>query len=758
MSKKINSEGPKKLIIKIGGMSCAKCAERISKAIKKIPEVREVVVNLVAETAAIEYEGDAISNNSLKKVIEDAGYIYLGQVDQLMSKQDQRWEKEEQAKKLSRVIVGFIGGFILMIIMYIPYDFGIDKSFLMFIISIPFFIYISYPIYLAGVRDLSTLNLTMDVMYAMGITISYLSSILGTFEYILSKEFMFYETAIFLATFLSLGRYLEHKAKRKTANAIEELIKLKPQKAFRIKISEDKLNEIDKNINDEEGLISKLEIEEIFAEDIRVNDLLFVKPGQKVPTDGVVITGSSYVDESIFTGESVPNLKKEGMQVIGGTINKNSVLVIQANRVGSDTFLSQVIKLVQEAQSSKLPIQRIADKVVSYFIPVILVIAILVFVLWYYIIGYSLLYGLTVMISVLVIACPCALGLATPIAVSEGLRIGAEKGILIKDSEVFERAKKITTIIFDKTGTLTYGKPGIISIETFSLDKNDLLRIVASVEKNSQHPLAEAIMNEAIKRKIDLIDVKDFNTYEGKGVIGKVNDKSVIIGSEVFLHSMQVKFSDDWEKLLMGLNRTNTLVFVAIDSKLEGVIEITDPIKEEARTVVKELKEAGLKAGIISGDRFEVAESVAKELGIDYVIAEVFPQDKVAEIERMKSRGEIVAYVGDGINDAPALAVADLGIALGSGTDVAIESGNIVLVKNNLSDVLSAIRLSRLTMRKIRRNIFWAFFYNILLIPVAAGILYPFFGIMLKPEYAGLAMALSSFTIVLWGTVPGEEI
>jgi len=730
-----------KIKIRVGGMSCVKCVDRVSKAIKKVDGVKEVVVNLGTETASVQFEEGYASVDKLKTVIEEAGYNYMGLIEELPTIEQKRAKEKEQSQKLHRIIAGFVGGTILMILMYIPDTLIFDKSILMFVISVPFFIYVSYPIYQSAIRDIISSVLSMDVMYAMGISVAYLSSILGTFELVLTKDFMFYETAVFLATFLSLGRYLEAKGRSRTSKAIEKLLNLRVSTAWRLKVNYDEVESGEKSLEE-------TDMEEVAIEDVQVGDIVFVKPGQKIPADGVVLDGSSYVDESMLTGEPIPVLKGKGATVIGGTINKNSVLIVRVNKVGKDTMLSQIIAIVEDALNKRPPIQKIADRVVSYFIPAILIIAGLSFAYWYLIVGSSLLLGLTVLISVLVIACPCALGLATPMAMMVGIGRGAEKGILIKSGEVFERSYKITSVVFDKTGTLTEGKPNVYAIHTYDMPPEQLLQIAASIEKNSQHPLAEAIIRKAVEKGINLIAVNNFNTYEGKGVIAEINGSNVIIGNEFFLREKSIKFNEKWQMELNKLSGENILVYVAIDGQLKGVIEIADTIKVEAKGAIEELKKMGMKVVMITGDKKGNSDVIAKRIGIDEVIAEVLPHEKANEIIKMRDKGEVVAFVGDGINDAPALAASDIGIALASGTDIAIETGDVVLMRNNLIDVVSSIKLSRRIMVRIKKNIFWAFAYNVLLIPIAAGALYPIWGILLKPELAGLAMAFSSVTVV----------
>ena len=496
-------------------------------------------------------------------------------------------------------------------------------------------------------------------------------------------------------------------------------------------------------------LLSIFEEEEISVEEVKINDILVVKPGEKISVDGEVIDGESYIDESMITGESIPTLKENGDKVIGGTINKNGVIRFRVKKVGRDTVLSQIIRLVEEAQGSKPPIQRIADKAVNYFIPLVLAIAIFSFITWYLILGNTLLFALTSLISVLVIACPCALGLASPTAVTVGIGRGAELGVLIKNGEALEISEKLTTIIFDKTGTLTKGEPEVTDISSIGMEDKTLLKIVASVENNSKHPLAEAIVKKAKESGIELLSSESFNTFRGKGVQAKVEGKEILIGNRILLKEKNIFLSKEVEKRIFQLeNEGKTVMLISFDNKMVGIIAITDTLKGTTKAAIKALKEMKFNIFMITGDNIRTAKAIAQQAGIDHVLAEVLPQDKAKEVKKLQEKGEVVAFVGDGINDAPALAQADVGIAIGSGTDIAIESGDIVLIKDDLLDAVAAIQLSKKVISRIKQNIFWAFAYNAALIPVAAGILYPFFGIIFKPELAGLAMAMSSVTVI----------
>lgn len=717
-----------KATLKIGGMTCATCVKTIENSLRNLDGIISANVNLGAEKAFVTYNPKVITISDMKKAIEDAGYQYLGLEGEDVEDLEKKAREKDLKEKRNRFTIGFAVGIPLMILMYLPIKLPSFMPYLMLILTTPVFIYVSYPIFKAAYRALKNRNLNMDVMYSMGIGVAYLSSILGTFEIMLSKEYLFYEEAVLLASFLTFGRYLEAKAKGKTSEAIKKLIGLQPKTATIIFNNEEK---------------------EVAIEDVQINDIVISKPGEKIAVDGEVIEGSSYVDESMISGEPIPVLKKKGDTVVGATINKNSVIKFKAKKIGKDTFLSQIISLVEEAQGSKPPVQKIADKVVSYFIPIVLSIAIISFIVWYFVLNSSLEFALTRFISVLVIACPCALGLAIPTAVTVGVGRGAELGILIKNSEVLETSKNLKTILFDKTGTLTKGKPEVTDIIGIGIDEKELLKLTASVEKNSQHPLAEAIVRKAKEKGIELVKTEKFNTFEGKGVTAKVQRKEVVIGNRVLFKKKNISFSKEIEEKISQLEYDGkTVIFIALSKKILGVMAIADTLKETTKDAIKEFEKMNFNVAMITGDNVKTANVIADHIGIKRVLAEILPQDKANEVKKLQDNGETVAFVGDGINDAIALTQADVGIAIGSGTDVAIESAEIVLIKDDLMDAVAAIQLSNKVMSRIKWNLFWAFAYNTALIPVAAGLLYPFIGITFRPEFAGLAMAMSDVTVI----------
>ncbi len=714
--------------IKIGGMTCVMCAGAVEKAVSAIDGVTAVSVNLGAEKALVTYKAGLVLPSDIRKAIEDAGYRYLGVEGEDTEDMEAQGRAQDLREKRNRVIVGFTAGIPLMVLMFLPMAMHDIMPYVMLVVSTPVFIYISRPIFSAAWRALRNRILNMDVMYSMGIGVSFTASLLGTFRVVLSREFLFYDSAVLLATFLSLGRYLEARAKGKTGEAIRRLMGLQPKTAIVLKGRQET---------------------EVAVQDVQIGDIVIVKPGQKLPVDGEVEAGTSYVDESMITGEPLPVLKEPGMSVVGGTLNQNGVLAFIARKVGRDTVLAQIVRLVEEAQGSKPPVQRMADKVVAYFIPVVLVIALSSFCLWYVVLGNTLLFAMTALISVLVIACPCALGLATPTAVTVGVGRGAELGILIRNGEVLERSEKLTVVACDKTGTLTRGKPEVTDIIPLDTTVEHLLALAASAERYSQHPLGGAIVARAKERQVVLPESTAFDTLGGKGVRAVVDGQEVLVGSRAFFAERGLNPSDEAEETRSALEgEGKTVVLVALERRILGFIAIADTLKATTPDAIKGFKKLGLRVVMITGDNEKTAYAVARLAGIDHVLAEVLPQDKAGAVRRLQEAGDVVAFVGDGINDAPALAQADVGIAIGSGTDVAVESGEMVLIRDDLRDAVSGIQLSRKVMARIKQNIFWAFAYNAALIPVASGILYPFFGITLKPEWAGLAMAMSSVTVV----------
>lgn len=719
----------REVTIKVGGMMCATCVETIETALRALHGVITATVNLGTEKAYVTYNPSVSGIDDMKKAIEDAGYQYLGISGEVSEEAEKLARDKDLREKFRRFTIGFAVSIPLMLAMYVPLPISMQVlAYVMLVISTPVFVYVAYPIFRAAWIALRNHSLSMDVMYAMGTGVAFVASVMGTFGIILTHEFMFYDTAIMLAAFLMLGRYLEAQAKGRTSDAIRKLAGLRVKTATVIR----------------DGVEMTMPVE-----DVAVGDLVVVKPGAKVPVDGEVVAGESYVDESMITGEPIPPLKVKGSPVVGGTLNTNSVITVKALKVGKETVLAQIIQLVEDAQGSKPPVQRIADVAVTYFIPAVLLIAAIAFSVWFFALHSTLLFALTAFISVLVVACPCALGLATPTAVTVGVGRGAELGILIRNGEALEIAEKVTTVIFDKTGTLTKGKPEVTDIVPVGISELTLLSFAASVEKNSEHPLAQAVVRKVEERQIKTEPAGQFDSFSGKGVAATVLGETVLVGNRAFLHEKGILVSTEFEARIVALElEGKTAVLVAAGGEIAGVIAIADTVKATSKDAILRLKEMDIRVAMITGDNRRTADAIASQIGIERVIAEVMPQDKEAEVKALQAQGEVVAFVGDGINDAPALAQADVGIAIGSGTDVAIESGDIVLIKDDLLDAVASIQLSKKVMGRIKGNIFWAFAYNAALIPVAAGVLYPSFGITFRPELAALAMAASSVTVV----------
>jgi len=718
-----------KVTLKIGGMVCATCVETIEAALNALPGVVKVSVNLATEKAYVTFNSSVTTIQEMKEAIETAGYQYLGIAGQVSMEEEEIARNKDLNDKLRRFSIGFAVSIPLFILMFLDIPIPMQQlSYSMLIISTPVFIYVAYPIFRAAFMSLKHRMLNMDVMYAMGTGVAYIASVMGTFGIVLTLDFMFYDTAIMLASFLILGRYLEARAKGRTSEAIKKLIGLRPRTALVVREGKE---------------------EEIPIEEVVIGDIITVKPGEKVPVDGGVMSGESYVDESMISGEPVPVLKQIGGEVVGGTLNTNGVITFRAEKIGKDTVLAQIIKMVEDAQASKPPVQRIADVAVSYFIPTVLAIACLAFTLWYFVSGSTLLFALTTFISILVVACPCALGLATPTAVTVGVGRGAELGILIRNGEALEVADHITTALFDKTGTLTLGRPEVTDLIPFGVDEKTLLSLVAAVEKNSQHPIAEAVVRYADQMKLELETASEFTTLGGKGVSAMILGEVVLVGNRLLQKEMGISIPVELEDQVTRLEQQGkTVILAAAGGNVAGVIAVADTLKETSPRAIAELRAMGIDVVMITGDNPRTAEAIAREAGIEKVMAEVLPGEKADEVKKLQDEGKVVAFVGDGINDAPALARADVGMAIGSGTDVAIESGDIVLIRDDLLDAVAGIQLSRKVMSRIKQNIFWAFAYNSALIPIAAGILYPFTGYTFNPSLAALAMALSSVTVI----------
>jgi len=734
----ISSGKKEKTAIGIIGMHCSSCVVTIENSLKKVDGVVDAKVNFASEKAHIEYDPTRVTREKLKEAISSAGYKPIEEEGITGDIEKQAREREIKSLKIKFWISLILAIPLLYFAMAphlgLPVSHSIlgNMALIQFLLTTPIII-AGYQFYTKGFSSvIKTRTATMDTLVALGTGAAYVYSLFvsiaiwtGSPKY--GMENLYYEVAGILIAFILLGKWLEAIAKGKTSEAIKKLLGLQPQNAIVLRNGQEK---------------------EIPVEEVIVGDVVLVKPGQKIPVDGKVVEGHSSVDESMVTGESIPVEKTPGEEVIGATINKTGSFKFVATKVGKDTALAQIVRLVEEAQGSKAPVEELADKISAYFVPAVVLIGIIAFTVWL-LVGQGFLFALTVAIAVLIIACPCALGLATPTAVMVGTGIGAQNGILIKNAQSLQLASKIDAVLFDKTGTLTRGKPeltDVIKLDTMS--ENEILRFAAIAERNSEHPLGEAIIEGARAKGIDIPEPEVFESITGRGVSARYHNRMILLGNRKLMEERNIDLSKG-DKILKDLEaQGKTAMIVASDNSVVGIVAVADTLKEYAKEAIKALKRLGKEVIMITGDNRRTGEAIAGQLGIEKVLAEVLPQDKADEIKKLQEQGLRVAMVGDGINDAPALTQADIGIAIGTGTDVAIESGDIVLIKDDLRDVVMAIDLSRYTMKKIRQNLFWAFFYNSVTIPVAAGVLYPFTGFLLNPIIAGAAMSFSSVSVV----------
>jgi len=719
------------------GMHCASCVRVIERSLNKIEGVSGANVNLATNKATVSYN-DTVPEHSLASAVKKVGYELVAEPKEdshdRMSMGDDTDLKEKVIISLPLVFISIL---IMLSEIFLPLSYEIKEFFhhllplfatyMLFVVGRP---------YLKGVwRFIKYKRADMDALVGIGTSVAFIYSfIITAFETplkgYLNTEHTYYDVTIIVIGLITLGKYLEARAKSHTSDAIKKLVGLQAKTARVIM----------------DGKEMDMPVEQV-----AVGNLIRVHPGEKIPVDGIIVEGQSSVDESMVTGESIPVDKTIGAEVIGATINKSGSFIMKASKVGSDTMLSQIIKLVEEAQGSKAPVQRMADTVSSYFVPVVLILAVLTFVGWVF--AGNFVYGLVNMIAVLIVACPCAMGLATPTAIMVGTGKGAENGILIKDAQSLEIANKINTIIFDKTGTLTNGKPEVTDVISTSQVKDSrpersVLQLAASIEKGSEHSLAEAIVKYADEQKVSTDAVTKFKAIAGHGVEGLIGKQQIYFGNRRLMEREKIDFSLAGSHLARLEGEGKTVMMLVVDGKLAGLVAVADTLKDSAKAGIAALQRLGIEVVMITGDNQKTANAIAEKVGIKRVLSEVLPDQKEAEVRKIQAEGKKVAMVGDGINDAPALAAADIGIAMGTGTDVAIEAADITLINKDLQSVASSIELSKKTMRTIKLNLFWAFGYNIILIPVAMGVLYPIWGILLNPIFAGAAMATSSISVV----------
>lgn len=729
-----------KVTISVGGMTCAACVRRVENALKNVEGVQDAGVNLATARATITHALQWGGISALEKAVTEQGYQYLGEIDSSGPDPAEAARAHDLRELKFKVSCGAILSIIIFFgsmqhwfsfLQQIPHQLVL---YALFVLTFPAVFWVGSRFFSGAIKAARQKTSDMNTLVAVGSLSAYLYSAAATFfpHFFMTAGIMphvYYDGAAMIITLVLLGRLLEAKAKGRTSNAIKQLLGLKPKTARLLRDG----NAID-----------------VAIEEVKVNDTLLVRPGEKIPVDGVVLTGESSVDESMLTGESMPVAKEAGQKVFAATMNKMGSFSFRATGVGTETALAQIIRLVEEAQGSKAPIQRLADRVASVFVPAVFVIAFVTFAVWYFVPGAgNFSRALINFVSVLVIACPCALGLATPTAIMVGTGLGAQSGILIKGGEALEKVHKLTVVVFDKTGTLTRGEPAVTDIVAVNgFTEEQVLAYGAALEATSEHPLAQAVLKRAQADKTKIASPEKFTALSGLGARAILAGKSYLIGNRLLMQQGNISTDKLDEAAGKLASQGKTVVYLAAENNLIGLIALADVPKSSAKEAIERLKGRGLKVAMVTGDNLGTARAIALQLGIDSVLAEVLPGSKGDEIRKLQNSGEVVAMVGDGINDAPALAAADIGIAIGAGTDVAIEAAAITLISDDLMGVPKAINLSETTMRVIKQNLFWAFFYNITGIPIAAGVLYPFFGILLNPEFAAAAMALSSVSVV----------
>jgi Cu+-exporting ATPase len=730
-----------KVVLPIQGMTCASCVKKVEKALSSAKGVVQAGVNFATERATVEYIPEEVSIRDLRKVVEEAGYQVLEVKEENIVEKESLAREAELFKLKQKFIIGAVLLIPILILMYSGSLLGKwtglsmeTNFFIQFLLATPVQFWAGWQFYVGFWKATRHRTSDMNTLIAVGTSAAYLYSLIVTFapHLIMVKGLMmdvYFDTSAAIIVLILLGRFLEARAKGKTSEAIKKLIGLQPKTARVIR-------------NNDEM--------DIPVGEVAPGDLVIVRPGEKIPVDGIVKEGYSSVDESMVTGESLPVEKRAEDIVIGATINKTGTFKFEATKVGKDTVLSQIVRLVQEAQGSKPPIARMVDVIASYFVPIVISIAVITFIIWL-LFGPrpAFTYAFLNFIAVLIIACPCALGLATPTSIMVGTGKGAENGILIRGAEALETAHRLDTIVLDKTGTLTKGEPSVTDIiESKSFAEKEILTLAASAEKGSEHPLGEAIVKKAKEDNLSLLDSKNFQAIAGQGIEAMIDSRKILLGNLRLMEEKKVRLDGLAERAEQLSGEGKTPMFLAVDGQGAGIIAVADTLKENSRAAVETLHRMGLEVVMLTGDNKRTARAIASQIGIDRVLAEVLPEKKAEEVKRLQSEGKKVGMVGDGINDAPALAQADVGIAIGTGTDVAMESSDITLIGGDLRGVVTAIALSKATIRNIKQNLFWAFAYNTILIPVAAGALFPFFGILLNPIFAAGAMAFSSVTVV----------
>lgn len=713
--------GLQRLRFSVGGMSCTSCVATVEKKLTSLPGVDTVSVNLAGNFAQVNFDAQLVSPQEIYAAVEQAGFRTLAETDESRG--------DASRKELLMVLIAAAGGIPIMLMMFAPIPYrlelivsGILATIVQFTAGLGF--------YRSAWAALKNRTANMDVLVSLGISAAYGYSMLALFGLLGDEVAVFFETSVMLILFIRFGKWLESRAKGRAGDALKKLLQLQADTAILL-------------VNGKEKSIP--------LEHVRPGDLLLVRPGDTIPVDGEVVEGTAAVDESMITGEAVPVHKAPGATVVGATINRSGLLQIRATHVGEDAVLAKIVRLVEDAQADKAPIQRFADRVSGFFVPVVVALSLLTFVAWYLVVSAPFLTGFQMAIAVVVIACPCALGLATPTAIMVGSAVGLERGILYKKASALETISKLDIMLLDKTGTLTSG--GFSVDQVLSCDElttDEILALAAALEQGSNHPLAQAVVSAALNAGLTIsAQLKNLEEVGGQGVRGRVDNHFVVCGNRALMEHTEISIAPVEERLKDAGLLEKSLIFVAVEDRLQGVIALSDQIRPAAAAVVARLQQLGIKTVIVSGDRRAVVDQVAAQLATDRAIAEVTPDQKLELVREYQQQGLLVGMVGDGINDAPALAQADVGIAIGSGTDVARETGDLVLMGADLFDLVRAVELGRQTLKKIKQNLFWAFFYNLSFIPLAAGIFYTHYGLYLKPEYAGLAMALSSVCVVL---------